>query len=786
MANDTMIHGGVTYNVWYVDPSGSNGNGETPATSFNVLPAPASIPESACYIIRRNSSAVTMNFANATSTTKYLMIIGMPLPTDELYQEIPTAAKTAWDADDPSVLYANFKLITSDATMYRSNNYQFITDRVHWFRNTGVGCTYNMISFTLACSRWLSNIKINNCKFSQLGYDMSTPGYNTMIPQGNSYCYIWADANSDASGTNTFTVTNCVINCGIPSNSWYTCMAARSVRYVNFSNNTIHMVGTHIYPTAFYFNALQGNTHAYENFESAIYDNNNLTLWINGNQTYSYQFATCLYSGKANYTSFRNWTVTDSPTVLGGSGLRPSQIYFLGPLLKLDDLRSCDVKNISVNITQWSEINDSYQVQTMYCNDFTDANRIYGGGILILSGLPSGSMEGYVRNISDITINLSDTPTVSPNVDQPNWGKFNGHQSYYYSFAAMVVDFAYGEDKVYSSSWGSSNIQYPYTQSSKALVKLTNIVVNNYRGKALGLSGVDAVLGDIKGQVMCTTGTVATINSISTWFPGAALLLSPNYLYAGCIVQVGTLTVNKSNPTYPYTNQLAVAFSTTSGGLGTPYSPRCNMVYVGTSNAPTASNVGDAAPANDNRAYPNRFACICANELAAGNGNYCMRTFNYVVNTWSTYRTGGASASLKIWQNACSQWTDWMFLGQDPYSAMVVTPATTGKKYIRMYLAHKGYGDPTSIYNNVQFIVKYVNSTGNGSKDYRYSMNDGVWKTDAVSTWNGDTGLTQLVCQIPVNIQTMDPIDVKMGFNWYSASGYLYLDPIPVIADTLL
>jgi hypothetical protein len=780
MPNDTLNHGSIVYNVWYVDPSGSNGDGLTPATAFNVLPAPASIPESACYIIRRNSSAVTMTFAGATSSTQYLMIIGMPLSTDDLYQEVPAAAKTAWDADDPTVLWANIKL-TADATMHRSNNYQFILDRIHIYRNTGLGASNYNFYFDTTCNRWANNIVINRCKFSSLGYDMSVPGYSTMIPENTEYSYVYVDCtNNDQTGCNSFVLTNSIINAGKPTDAVHYCFAVCNPRYVNMSGNTIHQVGAYVYAEIFYFGHYS-SFYSYENFESAIYDNNTLTLWLNGNISYSGQFGMCLYSSKANYTSIRNWTITDSTTVLGGVGLRPTACVFGCPLIKIDDLRSFDIKNISINITQWNDFSLWQRMIVMGGTAPGDNSRFFGPSILSFAGLCSGSMEGYVRNISDITINLPDNPVIPRSESNLNWDKFNGNTNYdNYCFAMHVIFSISGENSV-SSSWNGSNSYYPYKHNAKSLVKLTNININNYQGRAIHLSGVAAILGDIKGQVYCTGGAVATINSISTWFPGGALMLYANYAYGACIVQVGTITVNKSNITYPYTNQLAVSFGTSSGGSGTPYQPRNNMVYIGTCNSVTATNVGSSSPANDNISYPNRFPCICANEVATG--NYVMRTWNYIVNTWSTYRTGGAPASLKMFQNVCSSWVDWLFIGPDPYSAMVITPGTTGKKYVEMHIAFKGYGDPQNYFNNVQFIVKFKNTTGNGSYSYKYSNAEGIWTDDSASTWNGDSGLTQYKCRIPIDVQTLDPIDVKMGFNWYGASGYLYLDPLPQLVD---
>ena len=102
-----MRYSNVDYNVLYVDPSRSaNGNGSTPATAMNALPASASsIPERTCYLVRRTDESKALTLPTGSSSVTCLMILGMPLPADPMWELVPEAAKTAWGSD--SAAYAN-------------------------------------------------------------------------------------------------------------------------------------------------------------------------------------------------------------------------------------------------------------------------------------------------------------------------------------------------------------------------------------------------------------------------------------------------------------------------------------------------------------------------------------------------------------------------------------------------------------------------------------------------------------------------------------------------------
>lgn len=58
-----------------------------------------------------------------------------------------------------------------------------------------------------------------------------------------------------------------------------------------------------------------------------------------------------------------------------------------------------------------------------------------------------------------------------------------------------------------------------------------------------------------------------------------------------------------------------------------------------------------------------------------------------------------------------------------------------------------------------------------------YSTIQGRWADDSSSVWVNDSDLTQKVLELPLDIPTVSPVDVRVYFSWYSSGGFVYLDP---------
>ena len=102
MHGENMRYSNVDFNVVYVDPSKStSGSGSTPANALNALPSTAAaFADNTCYVIRRTAEAYSAILPSGTnSSIKNLLIVGMPLASDPIYELMPSEAKSAWGAD---------------------------------------------------------------------------------------------------------------------------------------------------------------------------------------------------------------------------------------------------------------------------------------------------------------------------------------------------------------------------------------------------------------------------------------------------------------------------------------------------------------------------------------------------------------------------------------------------------------------------------------------------------------------------------------------------------------
>lgn len=96
---DTMTLNGYTYNVLYVDPSlvsGAN-NGDSPTDALQQVPAAAALAANTVYLFRRATNWASL--VPGTCANANIKFIGMPLAGTDMYNWVPAAAKSAWDAD---------------------------------------------------------------------------------------------------------------------------------------------------------------------------------------------------------------------------------------------------------------------------------------------------------------------------------------------------------------------------------------------------------------------------------------------------------------------------------------------------------------------------------------------------------------------------------------------------------------------------------------------------------------------------------------------------------------
>ena len=342
--------------------------------------------------------------------------------------------------------------------------------------------------------------------------------------------------------------------------------------------------------------------------------------------------------------------------------------------------------------------------------------------------IPGNYVPGVVKRIEDVTIALASSGGIGEVCTYSN------ATSTRESYSAVVMSFSSSDTTMYAK-----------------VVEAAGLTVKCPRGKALYADNIRLTDAEFEGTVILSA-TEADVKSIKTWFPGKAL-----YVQNGSHARVRYMEANLANPDYAY-NEDPLVFSTFDN---------YGSVFVDESNASLSPMAASSSKAQ--HIYQ---GIGCNNEGA--DGHFAFRCQNALCDTWSVRRTGGGTAALKLSNNVCSG-ADMMVLGRRPFNGMQLTPTTTGRHVLRAHIAFKGYASPAELYRH--FVVS---ATVKGR--VWYSTVHGRWADDSASTWVNDSNLTQLVLEMPIDIAEVSPVDVRVYFSWYSAGGFVYLDPAIEVA----
>ena len=281
---------------------------------------------------------------------------------------------------------------------------------------------------------------------------------------------------------------------------------------------------------------------------------------------------------------------------------------------------------------------------------------------------------------------------------------------------------------------------------------LDNINVYNIKGKAAYLSYCQIRNARFHGSICCYYA-LGDIEEIISDYPAYQL-----YLNDYSQIRVQRIETNQNNETYPPQQQPVVHPQLWDQDCWC-YVDYCNAFLRPTTNT-SSGEYGF-------------YSAICGNEIQQG--HFSQKSANFVVDTWSVYRQNGAKASLKCWNNFSNTYHV-IWLGAQPFGGSKLTPLEVGINYLVVYIAYKGFTAQDNLGNKLIFQANVPN--GNGGYDRYFSSCDGMWLNDRNSVWKNDSGLTQKVLVMPLEVKTLEQqIDLKIQFSWYSSSGYVYIDP---------
>lgn len=347
--------------------------------------------------------------------------------------------------------------------------------------------------------------------------------------------------------------------------------------------------------------------------------------------------------------------------------------------------------------------------------------------LIRFSGNGYSYSPGIEREISDVSITLGDDPEVAIG-SHFSYDEYKNNDNSYYA--------------LYSSWDGSSGSYYPKP------CRMNNISIVHPRGRALYCTCCRLTNTSIQGMSYLNR-TMADIASQSTWFPGYAMRL-----YSYCHVRVANLALNKENPSYPYNYDVAIEREKSN----------CNCFVE-------ESNVIPEQIALSSSGVGQQYTMACGSECETG--HYTLRTQNIAVDTWNVRRTGGASAALKLWNDKWNS-TGMVVLGRKPFKGKLLTAASPGRYLLKAHIAYKNYTNKNEM--NRHFFITATVDEGTSNRTYCSSV-CGRWVDDSSAVWENDTDLTQKCLEMPIDVETAGNVDVRLYFSWYSADGFLYVDP---------
>ena len=714
-----MIFSNIDFTVRYLDPSAaSGGDGSTPAKAMKSFPEDIyELEDNIAWIIRRTSEDHAMQLPRGEcDSVQNILFFGMPKSTDAMWSIVPDEAKTAWGADTAE--YANIKADTGDDPWGDECSFRLNNGKTFLLHRCYVfrdnTPAYSSI-FKFPSSDYIANISIEHCKFGSKGIDLEKSNFTAAV--SNSNCSLYFHVNT----AYVFSMHHCIVNVVNYGDDYYydsnNPINVYNARY--FSVSDIDVFTT----TSQYGGDYGPGSGTALNFSNgswggAYSDYEDLRFHILINKNWGY-FPALFYSAVNDYCVLKNVTVEVLERRLGSG--EPSAYGVSQTLIRSHGSREFEIENITVNLPKCWKVWEYSKVVS-------------------LSGFCNSNIPGYSKSIKNITINLAETDGVDDEYEGNyyewvQYGRDDPGQYHYFS----ALEMSFSERNYYEGSWEP--------------VIAKGIVVNHPRGVALYAYGCQIRNCNLKGAVKLRR-CVADIDSVETYYPGYALFAAE-----ATTLRVGNLTLGKANA--------SVTGGADDPAVGSRYRDN-SFIYVENSNGALKSNIGDGSTD-----VSNCYNFICGNEVDTG--HYTCRSNNYICDTWNAHRVGGSPAVWKFTSSADG--SGGMSLGRAPFKGMQITPSATGVHTLTMHIATKGLTSITDL--NRQLLIQISVPQTDGTQKVLFSSTHGQWLADSDAEWVNDSELNQQKIVMPLEVMTTDKaLDVKIHYQLYSTSGYVYIDPV--------
>lgn len=787
MAFETVLMNEVACTVIYVDPTATGANtGENPTDARTTFPAMAGIVSGTIFLIRRGtgSTGVSLPGGNTTSGARAVRtdlnnvyFIGMPKSTDWLYYRMPAAAKAAWDADAADYARVEFPVYNPILCMYPIQH-----AGVHrcWFVRMSPASGFSWPQAEGPHNGFDEAPSTNYSSPNSLHFSGHPTIGNAMYNEGNYFFTNnrWSDNGIDL--TNSGWTTN--------STTLGATMAFRRGRNMTFRDNIIEF--NQSYNTA---SGTNWDTQIYmcmiEHFETLDMCNNTFWVtsaaWYNGGRTGQ---VTHLYN--IENITFINNTVKLIPQ-------NYTNVSFAMPIW-IEQFKTGTIKDVAVSIAR-------------YYNTGTPTTGYIYYHCVYINYWQQGAMTDMVnkvtiKNISSNTgrlFNYGPNDTNACNV-YIQCGLNNGGSDQVpgpytvdvSNITATCVDGVVGVSPGFGSAAGTA-LNLLLLRNANTV---TNITAEHYQATGLRVGYGDyGAMGPVyknvavKGYLWAYHVPFMEITTITS--PNVGMQLN---IY-GSVVYIGTATYNKAS----WAAQAWLSYNYASWSHAPQvFIDNINLpVYSGATSLITWNATPDAI---NNASYPvthDTTSGIWLNNVSEITGNWFGSNRYYQGTTHSTARSGGGAASIKFTSqvyNSNSRIP--LHIGPTNFKGLQWTPPATGNAYAKFYLAHvntvSAYYLPAEL--DIAWVSKRIRGEvwvpyldGDGVVRYRiYASNvSGIWETDAISSWTPGEALVQRVCTIPFLVTTLvdggataTPVQFRLRYDLYGATGYTYFDPVIVFS----
>ena len=712
-----MNFSNIDFSVRYIDPSASgNGDGASPTSPMNTFPATIEEMENnTAWIIRRTSEDYSALLPHGATDIQNILFIGMPKASDPMWSLMPRIAREAWGTD--GFEYANIKADTGTDPWGDEYSFCLNSGKTFLLHRCYVfrdnTPAYTGI-FKFPASDYTAEISIENCKFGCKGIDLDNAEYTTAV--NNGYCRMYLHVNT----AHVFSMHHCIVNVVNYGDDYYS-DSANPINVYNASYFSVSDID--VYATTSQYGGDYGpGSGTMLNFSNGSwggaysnYQNLRFHILVNSNWGYMPQL---FYSAVNDHCVLKNVSVNVLERKLGTE--TPTMYSVSQYMIRSHGSREFQIENITVNLPK--------------CWRITEYGRVVS-----LSGFCNSTIPGHSKSVKNISINMAETDGIDSekNGNYYDWVKYGtGDLNQYSYYSALEMSFS----------------ERSYSEGSWEPVVASGITVNHPHGVALYAYGCQIRNCNLKGTIKLRR-CVADIGTLESYYPGYAVFAAE-----ATTLRVGVLTLGKEN-------------SDVTGGaddpaVGSRYSDSA-FIYVGTSNGALKSNIGETATN-----VWNGYNFICGNEVDAG--HYTCRSCNYICDTWNAHRGDGAPAVWKFTSSANG--SGGISLGRAPFKGIQLAPEETGQYTLTMHIAAKGITDLASL--NRYLLVQVTIPRADGTEQVLFSSTSGQWLDDSDAEWVNDSEMDQQKLVIPLEItQANQPIDVKVHYQLYSATGYVYIDP---------